>query len=83
VTRLVDKSTRNRFPLFDDIRRELGRVAAADVPDRVDRLGRDEQDVTGLKRRQRLRPGTLRSCRRRSVRLSPGACCTVLLMFSP
>jgi len=23
-----------RLPLFDDIRRELGRVAAADVPDR-------------------------------------------------
>ena len=29
-----------RLPLFDNIRRELGRVAAADVPDRVDRLGR-------------------------------------------
>jgi hypothetical protein len=36
-----------RLPLFDDVRRELGRIAAADVPHRVDRFGRDEQGVAG------------------------------------
>jgi hypothetical protein len=43
-----------RLPLFDDVRRELGRVAAADVPHRVDRFGRDEQDVAGVERRRWL-----------------------------
>ena len=37
-----------RLPFFDDIRGELRRVAAADVPGRVDRSGRDEQDSPAL-----------------------------------
>src|SRR5712692_5666190 len=43
-----------RFPFFDDIRRELRRIAAAGVARRVDRSGRDEQDVAGLQRYRRL-----------------------------
>jgi hypothetical protein len=42
-----------RLPFFDDIRGELCSVAAADVLRRVDRFGRDEQDVAGLERRRR------------------------------
>jgi hypothetical protein len=34
--------------LLDDIGGQLGRVAAADVAHRVDRPGRDEQDVAGV-----------------------------------
>ena len=43
-----------RLPFFDDIRGELRAVAAADVLRRVDRSGRDEQDVAGLERHRRL-----------------------------
>src|SRR5262245_40741842 len=43
-----------RLPFFDDIRGELRPVAGADVPRRVDRSGRDEQDVAGLERDRRL-----------------------------
>src|SRR5262245_19475051 len=43
-----------RFPFLDDIRGELRPVAAADVLRRVDRPGRDKQDVAGLKRHRRL-----------------------------
>src|SRR5215212_5484285 len=42
------------LPFFDDIRGELRRVGGADVPHRVDRFGRDEQDVAGVERRRRL-----------------------------
>ena len=40
-----------RLPFLDDIRGELRPVAAADVLRRVDRSGRDEQDVAGLEAR--------------------------------
>jgi hypothetical protein len=40
-------NTVSGLPFFDDIRR----VAAADVLHRVDRSGRDEQDVAGLEAR--------------------------------
>src|SRR6266702_2669010 len=43
-----------RLPFFDDIRGELRPGAAADVLRRVDRSGRDEQDVAGLERHRRL-----------------------------
>src|SRR2546427_3919249 len=43
-----------RLPFFDDIRGELRRLAAADVARRVDRSGRDEQDVAGFERYRRL-----------------------------
>src|SRR5712691_10831137 len=43
-----------RLPFFDDIRGELRPGAAADVLGRVDRSGRDEQDVAGLERHRRL-----------------------------
>src|SRR5262245_57841328 len=43
-----------RLPFFDDIRGEFRTVAAADVLRRVDRSGRDEQDVAGLERDRRL-----------------------------
>src|SRR4029077_1850645 len=43
-----------RFPFFDDIRGELRRTAAAGVAGRVDRSGRDEQDVAGPERYRRL-----------------------------
>jgi hypothetical protein len=43
-----------RLPFFGGIRGELRRVAAADVLQRVDRLGRDEQDLAGPDRRRRL-----------------------------
>ena len=43
-----------RLPIFDDIRGELRRVAAADVLRRVDRSSRDEQDLAGLERHRRL-----------------------------
>ena len=43
-----------RFSLFDDIRREFPSAAGADVPRRVDRSGRDEQDVAGLEGHRRL-----------------------------
>src|SRR2546426_2523312 len=43
-----------RLPFFDDIRAELRRVAAADVLRRVDRSGRDEEDLAGLERPRRL-----------------------------
>jgi hypothetical protein len=38
---------------FDDVCSELRAVAAADVLHRVDRFGRDEQDVAGFERRRR------------------------------
>src|SRR5271157_4179775 len=43
-----------RLPFFDDIRGELHPVATADVFRRVNRSGRDEQDVVGLERHRRL-----------------------------
>src|SRR5439155_24513563 len=43
-----------RLPLFDEIRGELCRVAAAYVLHCVDRFGRDEQDVARVVRRRRL-----------------------------
>src|SRR6266446_4674900 len=43
-----------RLPFFHDIRGELRPGAAADVLRRVDRSGRDEQDVAGLERHRRL-----------------------------
>src|ERR671911_1353861 len=43
-----------RLPLFDDIRGELRRVGGAYVPHRVDRFGRDEQDVASVERRRWL-----------------------------
>jgi hypothetical protein len=42
-----------RLPLFDDIRHELGRVAAADVPDRVT-ASAGTSKTSGPKRRLRL-----------------------------
>src|SRR5215212_1149700 len=42
-----------RLPFFDDVRGEFRPVAAADVLRRVDRSGRDEQDVAGLERHRR------------------------------
>jgi len=42
------------LPFFDDVRGEFGRVAAADVPHRVDRSGRDGQGVPGVTRPRRL-----------------------------
>jgi hypothetical protein len=42
-----------RLALFDDVCSELRGVAAADVLHRVDRFGRDEQDVAGFERRGR------------------------------
>ena len=47
-----------RLPFFDDIRGELRRVAGAYVLHRVDRFGRDEQDVAGVESRRRLAFGT-------------------------
>src|SRR5262245_29830876 len=35
-----------RLSLLDEVRRELGRVTAADVPHGVNRFGRHEQDIT-------------------------------------
>src|ERR687898_2951691 len=46
-----------RLPLFDDIRGELRRVGGAYVPHRVDRFGRDEQDVASVERRRWLTLG--------------------------
>src|SRR5215218_4051113 len=43
-----------RLPFFNDIRGEFRPVAAADVLRRVDRSGRDEQDLAGLERHRRL-----------------------------
>src|SRR5262245_51789521 len=43
-----------RFPLFDEIRGELRRVAAADVLHYMDRSGRDEQEVAVLECHRRL-----------------------------
>src|SRR5215213_8561174 len=43
-----------RHPFDDDIRGKLRRVAAADVLYRVDRFGRDKQDLAGLERHRRL-----------------------------
>ena len=43
-----------RLPFFDDMRGELCPVAAANVLRRVDRSGRDEQDVARLDRYRRL-----------------------------
>jgi hypothetical protein len=43
-----------RLPLFDDIRGELRRIAAAYVLHRVDRFGRDEKDLARLDRHRRL-----------------------------
>jgi hypothetical protein len=37
--------------LLDDVGGKLGRVAAADVAHRVDRLGRDQEDLAGIERR--------------------------------
>src|SRR5215216_4751258 len=54
LTRLSLDHHDERLPFFDDIRGELGPVAAADVLRRVDRSGRDEQDLAGFERRRRL-----------------------------
>src|SRR5689334_3968602 len=43
-----------RLPFLDDVGGELRRVAGADVPRRVDRSGRDEQDLARLERHRRL-----------------------------
>src|SRR3954471_8381846 len=43
-----------RLAFFDDIRGELRRVDTADVLRRVDRSGRDEQDLASLERHRRL-----------------------------
>src|SRR5262245_50500244 len=43
-----------RLPFFNDIRGELRAVAAADVPRRVDRSSRDEQNVAGLEHHRRF-----------------------------
>ena len=43
-----------RLAFFDDIRGELRRVAGAYVLHRVDRFGRDEQDLARDERRRRL-----------------------------
>src|SRR5438105_4363391 len=43
-----------RLAFFDAIFGKLRRVADADVPDLVDRTGRDEQDLSGLERHRRL-----------------------------
>src|SRR5262245_48256772 len=43
-----------RLAFFDDVRRELCGAAGADVPRRVDRAGRDEQDVAGREGHRRL-----------------------------
>jgi hypothetical protein len=48
---------KERLSFFDDIRCELRRVAAADILDRVDISGRDEQNVARLERHRRLRAG--------------------------
>ena len=40
-----------RLALLDDVGGELGGVTAADVPHRVDRFGRDEQDLAGIEGR--------------------------------
>jgi hypothetical protein len=42
------------FPFFDDVRGEFRRVAAADIPHRVDHSGWDGQRVTGTERHRRL-----------------------------
>src|SRR5207253_6275607 len=42
------------LPFFDDIRGEFRPVAAGDVLRRVDRSGRNEQDLAGLERHRRL-----------------------------
>src|SRR5262245_2018496 len=44
----------DRLPFLDGIRGELRRVAATDVLRRVDRSGRDEQDIAGLEGHRRL-----------------------------
>jgi hypothetical protein len=41
-------SVRERLPLLDDVRGEFRRVAAADVPHRVDHASRDGQGVPAL-----------------------------------
>src|SRR5919202_4477732 len=51
---LVSLQPDERLPFLDDIRGELSRVASAYVPHRVDRFGRDEQDVAGVERRRWL-----------------------------
>ena len=43
-----------RLPFLDDIRGEFRPVAAADVLRRVDRSGRNEQDLARLERHRRL-----------------------------
>jgi len=45
---------RERLPLLDDVRSEFGRVAAADVPHRVDHASRDGRGVPGVERLRRL-----------------------------
>ena len=47
-------SVMSGFPFFYDVRGQFRPVAAADVLRRVDRAGRNEQNVTGLKRHRRL-----------------------------
>src|SRR5262245_52510610 len=42
-----------RLAFFDDVRGELCGVAAADVFHRVDRSGRNKQDIAGLERHRR------------------------------
>src|SRR5262245_14605776 len=53
ICRSLDQR-KERLPFFDDIRGELRCIARARVPRRVDRSGRDEQDVAGLERHRRL-----------------------------
>src|SRR5689334_19612259 len=54
---ITDNSLDDRdegLALFDDVRTELRSVDRADVLRRVDRSGRNEQDLTGLQRYRRL-----------------------------
>src|SRR3954463_15723890 len=44
----------SRLPFFEDVGGEFRRIAAADILRRVDRSGRDEQDVAGLERHRRF-----------------------------
>src|SRR4029453_7311130 len=43
-----------RLAFFDDVGGELTAGAAADVPGRMDRSGRNEEDIAGLERHRRL-----------------------------
>src|SRR5262245_53256556 len=54
VSALLILEYEERLPLLDDVRRELGGHAGADVPHRVHGLGRHGQRVAGAGRDRRL-----------------------------